>query len=99
VLGHVTPGGRVAVLGYGAGEFTTIDLHQLIGRDLRVLPVNVQRTALEPDTVFQALSDIASAQLRPDVEVLPAVRVADALDRLAAGALTRQLLLDLTTLD
>jgi NADPH:quinone reductase len=99
VLGHITPGGRVAVLGYGAGEFTTIDLHQLIGRDLRVLPVNVQRTALEPDTVFQALTDIAPAQLRPDVELLPADRVGDALDRLAVGAPHRQLLLDLTTLN
>ena len=99
VLGHITPGGRVAVLGYGAGEFTTIDLHQLIGRDLRVLPVNVQRTALEPDTVFQALTDIAPAQLRPDVELLPADRVGDALDRLALGATHRQLLLDLTTLN
>jgi NADPH:quinone reductase-like Zn-dependent oxidoreductase len=99
VLGQLTPGGRVAVLGYGAGEFATIDLHQLIGRDLRVLPVNVQRTALEPDTVFQALSDVAPAQLRPDVEVLPADRVGDALDRLAVGAPHLQLLLDLTTLD
>ncbi len=99
VLGHITPGGRVAVLGYGAGAFTTIDLHQLIGRDLRVLPVNVQRTALEPDTVFQALTDIAPAQLRPDVELLPADRVGDALDRLALGATHRQLLLDLTTLN
>jgi NADPH:quinone reductase len=99
VLGHVAPGGRVAVLGYGAGEFATIDLHQLIGRDLRVLPVNVQRTALEPDTVFQALSDIAPAQMVPDVEVLPADRVGDALDRLAVGAAHHQLLLDLTTLN
>ncbi len=99
VLGHITPGGRVAVLGYGAGAFTTIDLRQLIGRDLRVLPVNVQRTALEPDTVFQALNDIAPAQLRPDVELLPADRVGDALDRLALGATHRQLLLDLTTLN
>src|SRR5204863_4554529 len=51
VLGHVSPGGRIAVLGYKAGEFTTIDLHQLIGRDLRVLPVNLQRTAMAPDAV------------------------------------------------
>ena len=90
VLGHVTPGGRIAVLGYSAGEFTTLDLHQLIGRDLRVLPVNLQRTTLEPDAVTQALADIAPAQLRPDVELVPAERVGEALDR--------RLLLDLTTL-
>ena len=90
VLGHVTPGGRIAVLGYSAGEFTTLDLHQLIGRDLRVLPVNLQRTTLEPDAVTQALADIASVQVRPDFELVPAERAGEALDR-------RQLL-DLTTL-
>lgn len=94
VLGHITPGGRVAVLGYKAGEFTTIDLHQLIGRDLRVLPVNLQRTVLEPGAVSQALADVAPAQFRPDVEVLPADRVGDALDR---NALDRRVFLDLTT--
>lgn len=98
VLGHITPGGRIAVLGYSAGEFTTIDLHQLIGRDLRVLPVNAQRTSIGPDTIGQALADIAPAQLRPDVEVVPADHVYDALDRLASGAANRRLLLDLTSL-
>ncbi|TCO23258.1 NADPH:quinone reductase-like Zn-dependent oxidoreductase [Kribbella steppae] len=93
VLGHITPGGRVAVLGYKAGEFTTIDLHQLIGRDLRILPVNVQRTVIEPGAVSQALADVAPAQLSPPVDVLPADRVGDALDRSAAD---RRVLLDLT---
>jgi len=93
VLGHITPGGRVAVLGYKAGEFTTIDLHQLIGRDLRILPVNVQRTVIEPGAVSQALADVAPARLSPAVDVLPADRVGDALDRSAAD---RRVLLDLT---
>jgi len=93
VLGHITPGGRIAVLGYKAGEFTTIDLHQLIGRDLRVLPVNLQRTVIEPGAVSQALADVASAQVHPDVEVLPADRVGDALDRSASD---RRVFLDLT---
>lgn len=93
VLGHITPGGRVAVLGYNAGEFTTIDLHQLIGRDLRLLPVNLQRTVLEPGAVSQALADVAAVQLRLDVEVLPADRVGDALDRSPSD---RRVFLDLT---
>lgn len=93
VLGHITPGGRVAVLGYKAGEFTTIDLHQLIGRDLRVLPVNLQRTVIEPGAVSQALADVAPARLRPDGEVIPADRVGDALDRSAADG---RVFLDLT---
>lgn len=93
VLGHITPGGRVAVLGYKAGEFTTIDLHQLIGRDLRVLPVNLQRTVFEPGAVGEALADIASARWRPEYELVPADRVAEVLDRQAGPVL-----LDLTTL-
>jgi hypothetical protein len=95
VLGHITPGGRVAVLGYKAGEFTTIDLHQLIGRDLRVLPVNLQRTVIEPGDVSEALADVAAVQLRLDVEVLPAERVGDALDRSPSD---RRPFLDLTAL-
>lgn len=93
VLGHIAPGGRIAVLGYKAGEFTTIDLHQLIGRDLRVLPVNMQRTALAPDAIGQALADIASASWRAEYDVVPADRAGDVLDR-AAG----RVLLDLTAL-
>jgi NADPH2:quinone reductase len=93
VLGHITPGGRVAVLGYKAGEFTTIDLHQLIGRDLRVLPVNLQRTVIEPGAVTQALADVGSVQVRPEVEVLPADRIGDVLDR---SATDRRVFLDLT---
>ena len=93
VLGHITPGGRLAVLGYRAGEFTTIDLHQLIGRDLRVLPVNLQRTVLEPGAISQAMADIAPAQWRPEYELLPADRVGEVLDRQAG-----RVLLDLSTL-
>jgi NADPH:quinone reductase-like Zn-dependent oxidoreductase len=93
VLGHIAPGGRIALLGYKAGEFTTLDLHQLIGRDLRVLPVNVQRTAPAPDAVAEALADIAPVTWRPEYDVVPADRVADVLDRR-----TGRVLLDLTTL-
>ena len=93
VLGHISPGGRVAVLGYHAGEFATIDLHQLIGRDLRVLPVNLQRTNIEPRAVAQALADVATAQWRPEFELLPADRVGEVLDPQAG-----RVLLDLTAL-
>lgn len=93
VLGQITPGGRIAVLGYRAGEFTTIDLHQLIGRDLRVLPVNLQRTVLEPGAVSEALAAVAPVQVRPDVEVVTADRAGDALDRIAPD---RRVFLDLT---
>ena len=93
VLGHITPGGRLAVLGYKAGEFTTIDLHQLIGRDLRLLPVNLQRTVFEPGAVSQAMADIAPAPWRPEYELLPADRIGEVLDRQAG-----RVLLDLTAL-
>ncbi|MFI7061046.1 alcohol dehydrogenase catalytic domain-containing protein [Kribbella sp. NPDC050124] len=93
VLGQITPGGRIAVLGYKAGEFTTIDLHQLIGRDLRVLPVNLQRTVLEPGAVSEALAAVAPVQVRLDVEVVTADRAGDALDRIASD---RRVFLDLT---
>ena len=93
VLGHISPGGRIAVLGYRAGEFTTIDLHQLIGRDLRVLPVNLQRTVLEPGAISQAMADIAPAPGRPEYALLPADRIGEVLDRQAG-----RVLLDLTAL-
>ncbi|GAA1159203.1 NAD(P)H-quinone oxidoreductase [Kribbella jejuensis] len=97
VLGNISPGGRIAVLGFKAGEFTTIDLHQLIGRDLRVLPVNLQRTTLAPDAVGQALADIASASWqsswRAEYDLVGADRIGEVLDRQ-----TGRVLLDLTTL-
>jgi NADPH:quinone reductase-like Zn-dependent oxidoreductase len=98
VMSHITPGGRAVILGYTAGEFATLDLHQLIGRDLRVLPVNMQRTTIEPGTVEQVLADIAPADLRPNVELVPAPDVEDALDLLAGGNADLRVLLDLTTL-
>jgi NADPH:quinone reductase-like Zn-dependent oxidoreductase len=97
-MSHITPGGRVVVLGYTAGEFATLDLHQLIGRDLRVLPVNMQRTSIEPGTVAQVLADIAPADLRPTVDLVPAPHVEEALDLLAGGNSDRRVLLDLTPL-
>jgi NADPH:quinone reductase-like Zn-dependent oxidoreductase len=93
VLGHVTPGGRIAVLGYKAGEFTTIDLHQLVGRDLRVLPVNLQRTVLAPEAVGQALADIAPVSWRADYDVVPADRIGEVLHRQGG-----RVLLDLSAL-
>jgi NADPH:quinone reductase-like Zn-dependent oxidoreductase len=98
VMSHITPGGRVVVLGYTAGEFATLDLHQLIGRDLRVLPVNMQRTSIEPGTVAQVLADIAPAAVLPDIQLVPALDAEDALDLLAAGTADRRVLLDLGAL-
>ncbi|TDU86668.1 NADPH:quinone reductase-like Zn-dependent oxidoreductase [Kribbella voronezhensis] len=98
VMSHITPGGRVVVLGYTAGEFATLDLHQLIGRDLRVLPVNMQRTSIEPGTVAQVLADIAPAAVQPDVVLMPARDAEDALDLLGAATADRRLLLDLSGL-
>lgn len=96
VLGHLTPGGRLVVLGYSAGEFTTLDLHQLIGRDLRVLPVNMQRTTIEAETVAEVLADIATVRVRPDVEVLPAGQVSAAIEHLPPG--DRRILLNVADL-
>ncbi|MFG1908293.1 alcohol dehydrogenase catalytic domain-containing protein [Kribbella sp. NPDC048928] len=95
VLGHVSPGGRIAVLGYKAGEFTTINLHQLVGRGLRVLPVNLQRTTLASDAVGQALADLAGAPTswRAQYDVVPADRIGEVLERQSG-----RVLLDLTTL-
>lgn len=95
VMSHITPGGRLVALGYTAGEFATLDLHQLIGRDLRVLPVNMQRTTIEPGTVTQVLTDIAPSQVRPEVEIVAAPLAEDALDLLVAGPADRRVLLDL----
>ncbi|MEU4389458.1 zinc-binding alcohol dehydrogenase family protein [Kribbella sp. NPDC023855] len=96
VMSHITPGGRLVALGYTAGEFATLDLHQLIGRDLRVLPVNMQRTTIEAGTVTGVLTDIAPSRVRPALEILAAPQVEAALDLLAAGPADRRVLLDLT---
>ena len=98
VMSHITPGGRVAVLGYTAGEFATLDLHQLIGRDLRVLPVNMQRTTIEPGAVSEVLVDIAPARIAPEYELVPGAQVEEALDLLARHTADRRVLLDLTRL-
>ncbi|GAA3543627.1 zinc-binding alcohol dehydrogenase family protein [Kribbella ginsengisoli] len=95
VMSHITPGGRLVALGYTAGEFATLDLHQLIGRDLRVLPVNMQRTTIEPGTVTQVLTDIAPSQVRPQLEIVAGPLAEDALDLLASGPADRRVLLDL----
>ncbi|NEA32937.1 zinc-binding alcohol dehydrogenase family protein [Streptomyces sp. SID13031] len=95
VMSHITPGGRLVALGYTAGEFATLDLHQLIGRDLRVLPVNMQRTTIEPGTVTQVLTDIAPSKVWPELEIVAAPLVEDALDLLASGPADRRVLLDL----
>jgi len=58
-----------------------------------VLPVNLQRTALAPDAVGQALADIAAASWHAEYDVVPADRAGDALDRQAG-----RVLLDLTAL-
>ncbi|MEU8221943.1 zinc-binding alcohol dehydrogenase family protein [Kribbella sp. NPDC048915] len=81
VLGHISPGGRIAVLGYRFGEFSTINLHQLIGRDMRLLPVNLQRTVLAPNAVGQALADIAGSSWRTEYDLVPAARIGELLER------------------
>lgn len=96
VMSHITPGGRLVVLGYTAGEFATLDLHQLIGRDLRVLPVNMQRTTIEPGTVAQVLADIARAHIQPDLQVVPALHAEDALDLLMSSSADQRVLLDVS---
>ncbi len=93
VLGNISPGGRIAVLGYKAGEFTTIDLHQLIGRGLRVLPVKLQRTTLAPDAVGQAIAGNSSATWSAEYDVVGADRIGEVLDRQAG-----RVLIDLTAL-
>lgn len=96
VMSHITPGGRLVAVGYSAGEFATLDLHQLIGRDLRVLPVNMQRTSIDATAVAQALVDIATANLQPDLQLVPAQHAEHALDLLARGSADHRVLLDLS---
>jgi NADPH:quinone reductase-like Zn-dependent oxidoreductase len=96
VMSHLMPGGRLVVLGYTAGEFATLDLRQLIGRDLRVLPVNMQRTSIDAGTVAEVLADIAGANVHPDLELVPADRAEDALELLERGPADRRILLDVS---
>jgi hypothetical protein len=48
--------------------------------------------------VSQVLADIAPAPITPELDMVPAYRVDEALDRLVGGTAERRVLLDLTRL-
>jgi hypothetical protein len=59
----------------------------------------MQRTSIEPGTVAQVLADIAPAAVHPEVVLVPAIEVEDALDLLTAATADRRVLLDLSGLE
>jgi hypothetical protein len=85
-----------ALTAHTAGEFATLDLRQLIGRDLRVLPVNMQRTSIDAGTVAEVLADVAGANVHPDLELVLADGAEDALELLERGPADRRILLDVS---
>jgi hypothetical protein len=61
-----------------------------------MLPVNMQRTSIDAGTIAEVLADIAGADLHPDLELVPADRVEDALELLGRGPADRRILLDVS---
>ncbi len=90
----IRPGGRMVLLGYTAGTVVPLDLHEVIARDVRLLPVNMQRRPATPEAVQRALADVAAARLPLSVVRMPLPDAQRALDLLARGEVRGRVVLE-----
>jgi NADPH2:quinone reductase len=101
-LRSLETGGRIAVIGVGAGARTEIDLLQLMGRRARIHGSTLRARPLEEKAAAARLVErhvlplLAAGRIRVAVEAsFPLDRVADAYDRFAAGGKLGKIVLDL----
>jgi NADPH:quinone reductase-like Zn-dependent oxidoreductase len=90
----IRPGGRMVLLGYTAGTVLPLDLHEVIARDVRLLPVNMQRRPATPEAVQRALADVAAARLPLSIVRMPLPDAQRALDLLARGEVRGRVVLE-----
>jgi NADPH2:quinone reductase len=84
LLAHVSPGGRVVLVGYAGGHSATLDLPQLLQRDIALLPLNMlRREAAGRAVAPELLRRLGDGRLRLDVTTFPFERAAAALDWIA----------------
>lgn len=92
-LGSVRPGGRAVLVGYTAGTDVTLSIPHLLAGDVVLLPLNMMRRRLPKGVEAGLVADVAAGRLRLAVEVIPPEQVNEAIERLAAGAVTGRLVL------
>jgi NADPH2:quinone reductase len=83
-LRAVVPGGRAVLVGYTAGTAVTLDLAELMQRDVRLLPLNMlRREAAGRAAAHGLLSRLADGRLRLAVTTFALDDAARALDWIA----------------
>jgi NADPH2:quinone reductase len=83
-LRAVAPGGRAVLVGYTAGTSVTLDLPELMQRDVSLLPLNMlRREAAGRAVVDDLLSRLADGRLRLDVTTFALDEAASALEWIA----------------
>jgi NADPH:quinone reductase len=98
LLEHVNPGGRVVLVGHTAGDTVAVSLDLLIGRGIRLLPVSMQRRAVDPAVVADVLEDVATGRLPYAVELVSGHTPQAALELLTRGSAGRRVLLNVSEL-
>jgi NADPH:quinone reductase len=84
LLARVVPGGRAVLVGYTAGQRVTLDLAELMQRDVRLLPLNMLRRAAEARTaVPELLARLGDGRLRLALRPFALAHAAEAMDWIA----------------
>jgi NADPH:quinone reductase len=90
----VRPGGRAVLVGYAAGEATTLPLPALLGADVRLLPMNlIRRGAALGPVAEELLAALSDGELTLARTVLPLERIAEALAHVRAGTAVGRVIL------
>lgn len=92
-LRHVKPGGRAVLLGYTAGEDVTLNLPALMFGDVTLIPLNMRRRRVDPETFSQLLDDFATGRLTIRTDVISPDDVAAGIERVRAGRHSGRLVL------
>jgi len=80
----VAPGGRAVLVGYTAGQRVTLDLAELMQRDVRLLPLNMLRRAAEARAAMpEILTRLGDGRLRLALRPFALTRAAEAMDWIA----------------
>jgi NADPH2:quinone reductase len=84
LLRHVAPGGRAVLVGYAGGHAATLDLPQLLQRDIALLPLNMlRREAAGRAAAADLLGRLGDGRLQLDVTTFPFEQAAAALEWIA----------------
>ncbi|MGC8471262.1 MAG: quinone oxidoreductase family protein [Acidimicrobiales bacterium] len=84
-VGMVEPGGRIAYLGYTAGQEACFTLPNLLARDVRLLPVNMMRRRSPRDLEGRLVAQFATGDLQVATVGVEARRLSTAVEQLRAG--------------